>query len=193
MNSISFPIRHVSVRVPWHDTGWNGSVCVAPQNNLACLKLKNVAESKDDAEEAELAGRHFASLQPYELPPCVTERAAFMSPRGFSRNHEHRYRRNDSGPHGHFKPTPVSYPPYAAPAVPFRWMVKESAEELREHYPLDELSEDREPTLDFDTSWWQDHSNHRALLETFWDHVEPDVSLVFFYAKQVPLVEDAPG
>jgi len=192
-SGFSFPVRHVSVRVPWHDDGWNGSVCLAPQNNLACLKLKNIAESKDDAEEAEIAGRHFASLQPHEFPPCVTERAAFMSPRGFSGNHEHRYRRNDRRPHGHFKPAPVSYPPDAAPAVPFRWMVKESAEELREHYPLDELSEDREPTLDFDTSWWQDHSNHRALLETFWDHVEPDVSLVFFYAKQVPLVEDAPG
>ena len=35
---LSFPIRHLSVRVPWHDSGWNGTVCVDPKNNVACLK-----------------------------------------------------------------------------------------------------------------------------------------------------------
>ena len=56
-------------------------------------------------------------------------------------------------------------------------------------YPLQvELS--NEPRLKFESHWIQDHRNHRALLDCFWRHVEPEDSLVFFYAKQVPLVED---
>jgi hypothetical protein len=30
-----FPLRHVSVRVPWHDAGWAGVVCSAPALNGA--------------------------------------------------------------------------------------------------------------------------------------------------------------
>jgi hypothetical protein len=31
---------------------------------------------------------------------------------------------------------------------------------------------------------------NRTLLECYWNHIQPEDSLVFFYAKQVPLVED---
>ena len=60
-------------------------------------------------------------------------------------------------------------------------------------YPLDAMNEDLEPDLGFRTVWWQDHRNQTELLETFWAHVKKEDSLVFFYAKQVPLVDDAPG
>ena len=190
---LNFPIRHLSVRVPWHDSGWNGAVCASPDDNSACLKLKGIAKSKDEITEARHAGRHFGDLHTGSLPPCATERVAFMSPRGFVRSHEHPYRRDDSGPHGHFMPTPLNYPPYAAPAVPFRWMMKGFFEELQEHCPLDEVSEEWEPTLNFRTIWWQDFRNHQALLRKFWAQVEEESSLVFFYAKQVPLVEEASG
>ena len=77
-------------------------------------------------------------------------------------------------------------------------MLKESlngsgGSRLREHYPLDDVSEEFEPNLDFNTNWWQDYRNHTAILETFWAHIKEEVSLVFFYAKQVPLVEDMAG
>jgi len=26
----NFPLRHLSVCVPWHDSGWAGTVCSAP-------------------------------------------------------------------------------------------------------------------------------------------------------------------
>lgn len=32
--------QHISVRVPWHDNGWNGTVCQFPGENNACLRLK---------------------------------------------------------------------------------------------------------------------------------------------------------
>ena len=42
-------IQHISIRVPWHDNGWNGNVCNCPQTNSSCLRLKNIYENKDDA------------------------------------------------------------------------------------------------------------------------------------------------
>ena len=195
---LSFPIRHLSVRVPWHDNGWNGTVCGDPKNNVACLKLLRIAERKDEVYEAGFSGHHFKDLRQEEVPPCLQERVAFMSPHGFVRSHSHPYRRDDTGAHAHFRPTPLHYPAYSAPVVPFRWMLKESfkgsgGSGLREHYPLDDVREDLEPKLGFNTAWWQDHRNHTAILETFWAHVKEEVSLVFFYAKQVPFVEDIPG
>ena len=73
---------------------------------------------------------------------------------------------------------------------------KESTRGFEQDYPLqglDKSVEDAiEKQLDFPngTSWFQHHENHRTLLECFWKHVQKGESLVFFYAKQVPLVED---
>ena len=60
---------------------------------------------------------------------------------------------------------------------------------LINNFPLD-IDQSYEPQLSFDTHWVQDHRNHRALLDCFWNHVQLEESLVFFYAKQVPFVED---
>ena len=173
-------------------------MCGDPKNNVACLKLIRIAERKDETAESNLSGRHFRDLREGEVPPCLQERATFMSPHGFVRVHSHPYRRDDTGTHAHFRPTPLNYLAYSAPGVPFRWMLKESfngsgGPGLSEHYPLDDVSENLEPNLGFNTAWWQHYRNHTAILETFWAHVKEEVSLVFFYAKQVPLVEDMPG
>jgi hypothetical protein len=50
---------------------------------------------------------------------------------------------------------------------------------------------EREPDLGFGTDWTQHGDNQRALLDCFAGHIKPDRSLCFFYAKQVPFVEDA--
>ena len=192
-SNLSFPIHHISVRVPWHDRGWEGTVCADPGNNSACLKLPRIAENKDEVAEAQVAGSHFRDLPPQQIPPCLVERVAFMSPHSLLRNHAHPYVSRNPDTHGHFKPTPLNYRPYTAPALPFRWMSKNAFEEIREYAPLDEVDEGHEPRLDFQTAWWQDHRNQRALLETFWGHVKEETSLVFFYAKQIPLVDDMPG
>ena len=51
MNPSSFPIRHISIRVPWHDKGWTGTVCDHPRDNTACIRLKNISDNKDDDKE----------------------------------------------------------------------------------------------------------------------------------------------
>ena len=193
---LSYPKRHISVRVPWHDLGWNGTVCARPKHNTACCKLINIAESKDDAAEELLAGRTLKGMEGAELPPCVKERGTFMAEFAIERFHQHPYARETSTTHAHFKPTLLKYPPYSAAALPFRWMMKpvvfgdKDEVGLINQFPLDEVSKDHEPELGFDSYWVQDVRNHRALLQCFWDHVRVEESLVFFYAKQVPLVED---
>lgn len=41
--------QHISIRVPWHDHGWNGTICQDPARNNSCLRLKNIYENRDDA------------------------------------------------------------------------------------------------------------------------------------------------
>src|SRR5262245_45659043 len=74
------PIEHISIRVPWHDGGWNGTVCHDPQGNGTCVLLKNIGQRRRDEQEQRHAGREIRELPLAEAPPCVAERATFMSP-----------------------------------------------------------------------------------------------------------------
>jgi hypothetical protein len=76
------PYQHLSIRVPWHDTGWAGTVCEDPINNASCLRLSRIAADRHDAREAANAGRPWAELDLESLPPCHAERGGFMSPVG---------------------------------------------------------------------------------------------------------------
>lgn len=200
---IIYPQKHISIRVPWHDNQWSGTVCNNPKLNTACLKLKSIADSKDESKEEKIHGRSIQELidEGIELPPCVSERATFMADFDYDLVKQHPYAKNNSDTHGHFKPTNIRNPAYSAAAIPFLWLMRGEVFGNRkkkivgkvEHFPLDGVSEDFEPTeeeLGFNTNWVQDKRNHTALLECFWNHVKPVESLVFFYAKQVPLVED---
>lgn len=189
---MNYPLRHISIRVPWHDTGWEGRVCAAPRLNGSCLKLKRIAEDRDDAAEEAVAGRRLDELPQAQWPACVAERMGFMAPFEVVRMADHPYNRGPETSHGHFKPTPLRHPPYSAAVVPFAWMLREAMETLGEEHALDVQAE-REPDLGFKTQWVQEHLNQTALLDCFAGHLKPEQSLCFFYAKQVPFVEDAAG
>ncbi len=51
MSKSTHPLRHLSIRVPWHDNGWDGTICQQPKLNEACLRLKHIADNKDDETE----------------------------------------------------------------------------------------------------------------------------------------------
>ena len=189
---MNYPLRHISIRVPWHDTGWDGRVCTAPQLNGACLKLKRIAETRDDDAEQSVAGKSIKDLPQAKWPPCIVERAGFMAPFEYVREADHPYNRGPETMHGHFKRTPLRHPPFSAAAVPFAWMLREAMETLGEEHALDVQAE-REPDLDFKTPWIQEGLNQTALLDCFAGHIKAEHSLCFFYAKQVPFVEDSAG
>ena len=71
-------VQHLSVRIPWHDNGWKGTVCQQPDLNQACRVLKNIAESKNDNAEQICAGQTFSIKDDY-IPPCLREGGTFMS------------------------------------------------------------------------------------------------------------------
>ena len=189
---MNYPLRHISIRVPWHDTGWNGSVCAAPRLNGACLNLKRIAQSRNDDEEESVAGQSIQDLPQEKWPACIPERSSFMAPFEYVRWPNHPYNRGPETSHGHFESTPLRHPPYSAPAVPFAWLLREAMETLGQEHALDVQAE-REPDLGFKTSWVQDHLNQTVLLDCFAGHLRAERSLCFFYAKRVPFVEDSSG
>lgn len=183
-----FPLRHLSIRVPWHDAGWTGVVCKAPQLNGACAKLKGIANQKKEASEQPIAGKSLHDLPREQWPCCVRERATFMAP--FEMEQEIRHALATASPkhYGHFKSTPQRYPAYSAGIVPFLWMMRQQMSYYRDLLDLD-VDEDREPDLGYETNWVHEVQNQTSLLDGFAAHLRKEDSLCLFYAKHVPFVE----
>ena len=85
MNNLSdgarrLPLRHISIRVPWNDTSWEGVTCRKPDENISCLILPRIRENRNDEQEIALANESWKDLKPDLLPPCVSERGQFMAP-----------------------------------------------------------------------------------------------------------------
>lgn len=182
------PLRHVSVRVPWHDAGWAGVVCNAPHLNGACAKLKGIAGTKLDAEEAEVAGRRLDDLPVERWPACVAERGTFMAPMELDHIKRHALAGQNLQHYGHFRPTPQRYPAYSAGVVPFRWLMRDNLEHYADALELD-CALEREPDLGYVTNWVHEAANQTALLNAFAGHLRVEDSLCLFYAKHVPFLE----
>jgi len=189
-----YSLKHLSVRVPWHDNEWNGSICNNSNANGACLILKNCAINRDDEKEKRLAGQLLKDLSEEDYPVCIGERATFMASFPINKTLNHPYVGSSPTTHGHLKPTNIVFPAHSAAAVPYNWMLKENALKKTELYNLN-FDEQREPKLDWanngDGTWVQEIKNQIALLDCFFEHLEEETSLVFFYAKQVPFFEES--
>ncbi|MCM0673874.1 ATP-dependent RecD-like DNA helicase [Micromonospora phytophila] len=194
MGETAAQIEHISIRVPWHDNGWKGTVCADPHGNGTCVLLKNIGQNRRDDHEQRNAGRDIADLPLADAPPCVAERATFMSPRVIPFQRTHPFTQK-SPAFATFQPTAQTMPPYSAQAVPFRWMSREGAKAVNEERRLGLLPE-LEERVDTITGWgnttWTMHGdNQRAILDAFFSSVQPERSIVFFYAKHSPLTDDS--
>ena len=125
------PPHHITIRVPWHDRGWSGTVCARPLDNSSCLILPRIGEGRRDDVEARYAGQGLDELDRRDLPPCVGERAMFMAPFALTRTMTHPYTEFYPETHGHFAPTRFVHPAYSAACVPYRWMLREKVEGAR--------------------------------------------------------------
>jgi hypothetical protein len=187
-------IRHVSVRVPWHDNGWNGRVCLDPKGFSACLALRRTALNRDDDYEACNADTCFSDLE--KKPPCLAERGAFLSPRPQLYSSVMPYSRS-SPMHGHIREAHINVPSYGGTLTPFRWVHQDFAFEIAAQHGLEaslsrEPKEGEVPDFVLKSDWVQSADNQIALLDGFAADLTPEHSLVFFYAKQTPL-SDAAG
>jgi hypothetical protein len=203
--SRGLPVQHLTIRVPWHDSGWAGDFCRDCRGNTSCTVLPRIGTGRDDDFETAHQGMSFENLPPAQLPPCVQEHGTIMASFPLSQLKKHPYVESAKTTHGHFAETPYTIRPYSAAAIPFRWMLREQVEgnekwgvrSLHESLQFDYQAE-REPDLRDNEGWGEDKktwvqegTNQRVILDTFFSAAKPNESLVFFYAKRTPLAEDA--
>jgi exodeoxyribonuclease V alpha subunit len=71
---------HMTLRLAWHNDGWNGHVCSQPEHNTYCVGCASypgemIRERRDLSWEKSNAGKSFAELD--RLPPCMYSASAF--------------------------------------------------------------------------------------------------------------------
>jgi hypothetical protein len=96
------------------------------------------------------------------------------------------------------------HPAFSAAATPFGWLLKERAwgkewskgkldnQALVERYGIESHPEHEPEGPDWlhHRPWIQGHVNQKALLDAFFDALEPPRSLIFAYAKRTPLIDE---
>ncbi len=170
---------HLSVRLAWHDRGWDACVCDAPHLNSSCIVLQHIRDSRDDDKERGVAGKALAEL-PGWLPPCSRDTGAYAE-RGYVATHRDPLE---------FRALPSvdeEILPYSCCPSPYRWM---SEEYFRDVCNAENL-QIRGPDSPKEVGWVYEPDRQRELLKHFWGKLEPGRSLVFYYCKQgTPLNED---
>lgn len=174
---------HLTARVAWHDSRWNGTVCRQPSCNSFCVALDRIREERDDARENAIAGTQWSDLSPGDLPPCQAESGAFMNEAEWTRRFVHPYSgiKKAAETHGHLKPTTVKVPPYATFVVPFAWMLRSEQNAIDERLPTPLPPDDLSP---FASPWVFGRARQEAVLNLFSSRLTPQHSLVFFYCKE---------
>lgn len=71
---------HMSLRLAWHENGWNGHICVNPESNTYCVGLNSypgdtIAKSRNLQWEKLHCGKSFCGLK--EIPACALSANAF--------------------------------------------------------------------------------------------------------------------
>jgi len=75
---------HLSARLAWHDSGWNGCVCNDPIANVSCVVHDHIRDSRIDADEIEHAKQPLCEIS--YRPPCSRDPAVY-SKRGYTITH----------------------------------------------------------------------------------------------------------
>ena len=113
---------HLSGRLGWHDRGWDGRVCDAPDLNPHCIVHQHIRGARDDERVRKCAGAAVADLDGW-LPPCSRDFAAYGDG-GFVTVHRDPLE---------FRQLPSvleDIPPYSSCRAPYRWMREEFFQEV---------------------------------------------------------------
>ena len=187
---MKLPLRHLSVRVPWHDNNWNGHICDDPRNNASCMFLPRI-QSKDVDFEEHRSNLKFSDIKEKDevgnikYPPCLAEKVTFMSEEDVVKQTIHPYSEYHEPLYQHYKKTRLKYPAHSFSVIPYNWMLKNK--ETKENSFADEYNlnydADLEPRLKFADQWVQHYENQKELLDTFISAVEKGKSLIFIYSS----------
>lgn len=171
---------HLSVRLAWHDSGWNGRICQSPHLNSSCVVHDHIRDSRDDEKEKAAAGRHLSEID--WKPPCSRDPGAW-SPRGFRITHR------DPVGREYLLPVPEDIPPYTCTPAPYYWLREENIRDicLQENFILEGPRNQNKQQ-----GWVTEPKRQKEMLKLFWGKLSPSQSLIFYYLRPgVPLDEDA--
>ncbi|GHT83457.1 hypothetical protein FACS1894125_7100 [Actinomycetota bacterium] len=197
--------KNLSIRIPWHDNGWNGEICKKPSLNVSCRTLSNIASNKNDEFEDENAGCsmfNFCANGGKNMPPCLEENGAFMSEEKLSKVVTHPYsaaRTKGNTKNQNFKhltETKLEIGRFSLQCRPFAWTNRESVEKGTNDtaclskmfdFVYDENYESN--ILPWKSSWVSSGKNQKAIFDYFYKFIQPEHSLLFPYIKTVPFIE----
>lgn len=187
-------IRHLSIRVPWHDTAWNGKTCENPDKNIYCNILKNIGEQRRNCLECKELDINDEST----YPPCIKENVSILKSIDIPVTIKYNYSKSkEIGNHFKKEGTKIYFEKYSASVIPFRWMMRNKTGQYNFN-KIQGLDHSKEKKLEkkagyLNTSWWQCKDNQQILMDTFYDYISAESSLCFFYSKNAPFIEDTKG
>lgn len=152
---------HLTARLAWHDDGWNGRICERPDCNSYCVGRYSfpgdvVARERDLPREKKNAGKQVAKLSGDDLPPCIYSINAFGSEtvRGFS--------------------NPPDF--FRGGAQRMEWDIPEATVCV---WPYEAMYGDDV----YSESGVLDNDRRSKNADEFFDCIEPNKSLIFYYAN----------
>lgn len=168
-------MKHISVRVPWHDNGWNSHVCANPRCNTFCKQLPNIVNSKVDCEQLS-CGIDWSKLTTKERPACAGENGGFMNYKAYEREFIHIYAWNSDNPHSKLLPTKVMIPAYSALGIPFRYLNMDAQKDLSKEHPEFRPAE----SAPFGSAWVYNPERLYDVLKWFSSEITEESICVFY-------------
>lgn len=181
--------QHLSIRVPWHDNGWDGCVCCKPGLNQACRILGHIAEEKDDTLEGHMAGKAFDTSLDY-IPPCIKESGAFMTQQEITVTEKHPFASFDKN-FRHIQETEFSINPYSFIGIPYKWLLRKHDTTVDPH---ESHFTQYDPDIELNSgsgNWISHGSNQIKIFKYFYRDVKINTSLLVPYVKSVPFTESS--
>lgn len=153
---------HISARVAWHDSGWNGSICRNPKGNTYCTgqysyPADTISEKRNTDWEQSNAGKPCKQLD--EIPPCIYSINAFGKEELKAFDPPPTWFRDDT------KTKTWPLPPATVCLWPYEEMYKE--EVLNPSRVIPKYNPDK----------------RRKAVNTFFDSIIESQSLIFYYAN----------
>lgn len=186
---------HLSFRLCWHDSGWNGRICKQPTVNVFCCSIDHIREGKDETLEMGMAGKPLCDVDcEHTSIPCVGEVGTF-SEIGHDVRFVHPLKKKRIPGYTELGDCFEKLPAYCFCPAPYRWLMVENYDDIRMRELLqirDLTEEDRHYSKNKRKPWIDDVKLQEKLLQAFWNKLEDNKSFVVFYSNSIPGAEDTP-
>jgi RecD/TraA family predicted helicase len=164
--------KHISLRLAWHDDGWNGHICKNPRLNTHCVgqhsypgDLISQSRNLEWEEQKNVAGCHCSTLD--GIPPCSYSINAFGNTAMKGESNPPDFFKDDS------KGVQFEIPASTACIWPYEQMYS------------DDIKADK------DSSQTYNYTKRLQAAKDFFNQVTPAESLIFYYAnKSNPFSEE---